>query len=74
MAGRRYNGVAAEGSQNYGQRRGNGSLALLTTCSTPTIAAENRSKKYDVSSTGTGGGGGESPSGRLFWLTNGVTR
>lgn len=40
---------------------------------TPTIARKKLVEKYDVSTTGTGGGGGEYPLQDGFGWTNGVT-
>ncbi|HBT4642740.1 TPA: alpha,alpha-trehalase, partial [Klebsiella aerogenes] len=67
--------VAVEGLQNYGQKK----VAMEVTwrfLSNVQHTYDSKQKlveKYDVSSTGTGGGGGEYPLQDGFGWTNGVT-
>ena len=67
--------VAVEGLQNYGQQK----IAMevtwrfLTNVQHTYDSKQKLVEKYDVSSTGTGGGGGEYPLQDGFGWTNGVT-
>ena len=67
--------MAVEGLQNYGQKK----VAMEVTwrfLSNVQHTYDSKQKlveKYDVSSTGTGGGGGEYPLQDGFGWTNGVT-
>ncbi|CCM80801.1 Trehalase [Klebsiella pneumoniae subsp. pneumoniae ST258-K26BO] len=67
--------MAVEGLQNYGQQK----IAMevtwrfLTNVQHTYDSKQKLVEKYDVSSTGTGGGGGEYPLQDGFGWTNGVT-
>jgi len=67
--------VAAEGLQNYGHKKVamNVTWRFLTNVQHTYDREQKLVEKYDVSSTGTGGGGGEYPLQDGFGWTNGVT-
>ena len=67
--------VAAQGLQNYGHKKVamNVTWRFLTNVQHTYDREQKLVEKYDVSSTGTGGGGGEYPLQDGFGWTNGVT-
>jgi alpha,alpha-trehalase len=67
--------VAAQGLQNYGQQKiaMEVSWRFLSNVQHTYDSQQKLVEKYDVSSTGTGGGGGEYPLQDGFGWTNGVT-
>ncbi len=67
--------VAVEGLQNYGQQKiaMEVSWRFLSNVQHTYDSKQKLVEKYDVSSTGTGGGGGEYPLQDGFGWTNGVT-
>ncbi|VFS75722.1 Periplasmic trehalase precursor [Raoultella terrigena] len=67
--------MAAEGLQNYGQQKiaMEVSWRFLSNVQHTYDSKQKLVEKYDVSSTGTGGGGGEYPLQDGFGWTNGVT-
>ncbi len=73
-AGRRYNGSLPKDCKIMGRMTWQWkSPALFNQCAAHLRSREKLVEKYDVSSTGTGGGGGEYPLQDGFGWTNGVT-
>ncbi|MDG2830191.1 trehalase family glycosidase, partial [Vibrio parahaemolyticus] len=68
--------VAVEGLQDYGQQKITMEVTwrFLTNVQHTYDSKQKLVEKYDVSSTGTGGGGGEYPLQDGFGWTNGVVR